>query len=72
MIGRLKDITKNRSGEWVVSFSTPENFTEAFDALADKEVNIEIKQARKHRSLSANAYAWTLIDKISEKTGSSD
>lgn len=40
-----------------------------FDALADKEVSIEIKQARKHRSLDANAYCWVLIDKIAEKTG---
>ena len=40
-----------------------------FDALADKEVSFEIKEARKHRSLSANAYAWVLIDKIAEKTG---
>ena len=40
-----------------------------FDELDGKEVSIEIKQARKRRSVSANAYAWVLIDKIAEKTG---
>ena len=40
-----------------------------FDELADKDVSIEIKQARKRRSLDANNYAWVLIDKIAEKTG---
>lgn len=69
MIGRLKDIARSRDGQWVISFSTPENFSELFDALADKEVSIEIKQHRKNRSLDANAYAWVLIDKIAEKTG---
>lgn len=69
MTGQLKDITRSRDGQWVVSFSTPENVSELFDALVDKEVTIEIKQARKHRSLDANAYCWVLIDKIAEKTG---
>ena len=32
----------------------------------DKEYNIEIKQYRKKRSLDANAYMWTLCDKISQ------
>lgn len=40
-----------------------------FDELADSDVNVEIKKARKHRSLDANAYAWVLIDKIAERTG---
>lgn len=63
-------MTRSRDGkEYIVTFSTPENFSELFDALFDKEVNVEIKQARKHRSLDANAYCWKIIDMISEKTG---
>lgn len=69
MNGKLKDLTRSRSGEWVISLSTPEDVSELFDELADKDVTFEIKQARKHRSLDANAYAWVLIDKIAEKTG---
>lgn len=69
MIGKLKDMTRSRDGKWVISFSTPDDFSEAFDELADKDVSIEIKQVRKHRSLDANAYAWVLIDQIAQKTG---
>ena len=69
MIGKLKDLTKSRSGEWVVSFSTREDFSAMFDELADKDISIEIKQAHQRRSVTANAYAWVLIDKIAEKTG---
>ncbi len=34
----------------------------------DKEYVIEVKEYREKRSLSANAYCWTLIDKLAEKT----
>jgi len=69
MIGRLKDLYRNRDGEWVISFSTPEDFREEFDSLADKEVKVEIKRYSRKRSLDANAYAWVLLDKIAQKTG---
>lgn len=69
MTGQLKDIVRSRDGRWVISFVTPEDFSAQFDDLYGKAVNVEIKQARVHRSLDANAYAWVLIDKIAEKTG---
>ena len=69
MIGRLKDLVRSRDGKWEVTISTPENFSELYDSLADKEISFEIKESRKHRSLTANGYAWVLIDKIAEKTG---
>ena len=69
MIGKLKDLTRSRDGNYLVTISTPENISELYDALAEKEVSFEIKQSRKGRSLSANAYAWVLIDKIAERTG---
>ena len=69
MIGKLKDLTRSRDGQWIVTLTTPENFSELYDELEGKEVSFEIKQARKHRSLDANAYAWVLIDKLAEKTG---
>lgn len=67
MIGRLKDMTRSRDGQWIISFSTPEDFSEAFDELANKDVVVEIKRHFNRRSLDANAYAWVLIDKIAEK-----
>ena len=69
MIGTLKDMTKSRDGKWIVSFVTPEDFSEQFDSMYGKSVDVQIKVASKHRSLNANAYAWVLIDKIAEVTG---
>lgn len=34
---------------------------------ADKEYTISVKEHKKRRSLDANAYAWTLLDKLSER-----
>ena len=69
MIGKLKDLMRLASGEWVISFTTRENPGQLFDDLQEVPVRIEIKKASKHRSLSANNYAWVLIDKIAEVTG---
>ena len=69
MIGKLKDLMRTRDGEWLVSFTTREDPRELFDEMNGKAVRIDVKEAKKHRSLSANAYAWVLIDKIAEKTG---
>lgn len=69
MIGRLKDLLRLRGGEWLVSFTTREDPGQLFDDMNGQSVRIEIRKASKHRSLSANNYAWVLIDKISEKTG---
>lgn len=67
MIAKLRDMVKSRDGQWIISITTPENFSEAFDELKDQELNVEIKKAYKKRSLDANAYAWVLINKIAEK-----
>lgn len=69
MIGKLKDLLILRGGEWLISFTTREDPGQLFDDLKDSAVKVEIKKASKHRSLSANNYAWVLIDKIAEKTG---
>ena len=69
MIGKLKDNLRLQGGEWLVSFTTREDPGQMFDDLKDHPVKVEIKKASKHRSLSANNYAWLLIDKIAEKTG---
>lgn len=38
------------------------------EELSNKKYSLEIKRSHKKRSLDANAYAWVLIRKISEKT----
>ena len=69
MIGKLKDLLRLQGGEWLVSFTTREDPSTLFDDLKDNAARIDIKKASKHRSLSANNYAWVLIDQIAEKTG---
>lgn len=66
MIARLKDLMRGRNGEWIGSFATSTDISGLFDELAGKPVEIEIKKARKKRSLDANAYCWALIGKIAE------
>ena len=69
MNGKLKDLMRGQRGEWVISFSTLKNPVSMFYRLKDHEVTVEIKKASKHRSLSANNFAWVLIDKIAEDRG---
>lgn len=37
--------------------------------LSTKNYEVSIKEAKKKRSLAANAYFWTLVDKLSAKVG---
>ena len=69
MTGKLKELMRLAGGEWLVSFTTRDDPGQMFDDLKDQPVRVEIRKASKHRSLSANNYAWVLIDKIAEKTG---
>lgn len=69
MIGKLKDLLRLQSGEWLCTFTTPDDPGRIWDEMKAEPVRVEIKKASKHRSLSANNYAWVLIDKIAEKTG---
>ena len=72
MIGKLINLRRLFGGDWEITFSTKEDFSGVFDELAKEAVSIEIKKARKHRSLSANAYAWVLIDQITAKLQDTD
>lgn len=72
MIGRLKDMVRNRNGEWVISFTTREDFGDRFDSLADMDVDVEIKKHRNIRSRNANAYLHVLINKIAAEINASD
>ena len=68
MTGKLTNLRRLFGGEWEISFSTKEDFSEAYDELKDALVNVEIKKHFNRRSKDANAFAWVLIDKIAEKT----
>jgi len=64
--GKLVHITRDlkTGGEWItfgVDFVPPEAYS-----LQEMDLAINVKKYTKKRSLSANAYYWTLIEKISE------
>ena len=69
MIGKLNQLMCLAGGEWLCSFTTRDDPGQVWDDLKETPVRVEIKKASKHRSLSANNYAWVLIDKIAEVTG---
>ena len=68
MIGKLSGLTLNRDGTQNITVTVNADFSSEYDELKDKDINVEIKKYSKRRSLDANAYCWTLIDKIAEKT----
>lgn len=66
---KLKDLSFDRDGKQNITISTNEDVRTAFDELAECEVTVEIKKWHPKRSLDANAYAWVLLDQLSEKLG---
>ena len=73
MIGRLKDMVKDREGNWVISFTTKDRMDgDRFDELAKYDCDIEIKKHRNIRSKTANAYFHVLVNKIAAETGETD
>lgn len=64
-------IQQYRSGARI-SFAIPNDQLTAAKLLADElkegAISLECKKWRNRRSLDANAYMWTLVDKIAQKT----
>ena len=69
MDGRLTGFSLNRDGTQNVTVTVAADFAATYDELKDGPVSVEIKMARKRRSLDSNAYAWVIIDQIAERTG---
>ncbi len=68
MRGHLTEPTRARDGSYTLTVSgLPPEALEAYDRLKDGDADIVIKPFRRHRSLDANAFAWTLIGKITEE-----
>jgi len=59
---------------WCLVAKIPNNLVDKVEKLTDKEgvKSVEIKQKRKSRSLNANAYFWTICNKIAIILGSTD
>ena len=47
-------------------------WAESHDIPKGKEIIVEVKEARKKRSLNANAYFWQLVNKVAVKLNTTD
>ena len=54
--------------KWLVTFEV-EATPSVYDTTRDKSLSLDIKEYREKRSLNANAYFHTLVDKIAHKMG---
>lgn len=69
--GRLLDIARDiRSGEFRISISVKE-IPSSIDELMERDLAISLKRWREKRSMTANAYYWVLVAKISSMLGTS-
>lgn len=64
MKARFREIIPLRGGEWVVSFTTPENPGKLFDRLKGFLLEIDLKRVDKKRSKDANDFCWALCSDI--------
>lgn len=67
MKARILDLAFSVTGKQRLTLELDSDFREQFDSLRENEVEVTVKRYRKKRSLDANAYAWLLIGKLSER-----
>ena len=67
MTGMLKEITRSLEGKQILQITLDGDFSEEFDDLKDKVVDVNIKQYRKIRSNEANRMCWKMVMQITEK-----
>lgn len=65
--GTLKSITQDwKTKRLTVTFELTEANAEDLEKITDKDVDLEIKQHRKHRSKNANALLWECLGRTAE------
>lgn len=60
-------MTPTFDGKQRILLELDDDFRGEYDRLRGKDLDVKIKQWSEKRSLTANAYAWVLIDKIAER-----
>ena len=66
MKGKLVNLTFSQDGAKILTITTRESCTKLWARLGGQEVNFTVKKYANSRSLKANNYAWTLIEKLAE------
>lgn len=70
MKAEILNFTYLNAHSGVLTVKLESDFRDQFDRLNGKPVDVEVKEYREKRSLSSNAYLWTLLDKIAGAIGS--
>ena len=68
MTGTLSGLTLNRDGTQNVTITINADFSEQYDMLKDKTIDVDIKKASVRRSLDANGFLWHLCSEIAKKS----
>ena len=66
MKGRIVSLGYGLDGDLMVTLSLARSGMDELKALQAEDIDCTVKKYRQKRSLSANAYAWTLITKIAQ------
>ena len=64
MKGKLKDLTRNMDGSWNLTVTVNGDCRAIWDKYREKDVDVDVKQYREKRSLTANAFCWSLCSDI--------
>ena len=64
MNGQLKDLSYARNGENILTITTKESCRSLWEKLGGQEITFSVKKRATPRSLNANNYAWSLIEKL--------
>lgn len=67
MRARIVDFALSFNGKQRLTLELESDFREVFEDLKDADVEVAIKKFHQKRSRDANAYAWVLIDKLSQE-----
>lgn len=65
---KITNVAYDEKGNILVTFQFPRFAKAEIEELKDKELTLTVKKFKPKRSKDANAYAWTLIDKLAEAT----
>ena len=66
--GRLFSVLRDVSGNVIISFNVGQKLPDVA-YIEGKELDIKVVQHREKRSLTQNAYYWTLLSKLAGKQG---
>ena len=64
MNGQLKDLTYARNGENIITITTKESCRSIWEKFGGQEITFSVKKRATPRSINANNYAWSLIEKL--------